>query len=252
MNGGPILFKRKAAEFKCSFYALNNQLPNLLKYIDILHIKEAEYCRSLKFDRRKKSYLLGRIASKHAVLELLQIDTCIQSFSIEFGVFHFPVVKYLTNQNIQVSISHCDQIGIAIAFPEKHPLGIDIERICVDKIATIKSSICKNEFKLIESIFLPLPVGGTLIWSIKESLSKVLRTGLTTDFQILEIKSIEKNKSTYISLFKLFIQYKAVSCQIGDYFCTVVMPKNSSCNLDFFWKSLEIIVSKKQLSPENT
>lgn len=120
-----VFLKREDANFKASFCVVNEALSELVKQTSILHPEEKAYYKTLKFDRRKKSYLLGRIAAKQAVFKLLD-NKLINSFSIAFGVFYFPVIKHVENKNIQVSITHCDSIGIALAYSEEHPLGIDV------------------------------------------------------------------------------------------------------------------------------
>lgn len=237
MQKGEILLRRKEKHFKAGFCVINKDYPSLIKELFILHPDEISHYESLKFDRRKASYLLGRVAAKNAISEL--VIEKIQSVLIEFGVFKFPVVKSIKNQNIQVSISHCGNIGVALAFPEEHPLGIDIEKIDKSKVDAVKAVICENEFKLIKSSFLSELIGSTIVWTIKESLSKVLKTGMTMDFKVLEIKSLQKEGTVYISTFKYFTQYKSLSYQVNDHICTIVLPKNTSVNFDVFSNALD-------------
>ena len=244
IHADKVFLKREEANFKAAFCVINEELPELLKQTSILHPEEKTYYESLKYDRRRKSYLLGRIAAKQAVFKLLNNEP-MDSFSVAFGVFYFPVVKYIQNQNIQVSITHCNNIGVALAYPEEHPLGIDVEKIDQENTETMKSLIMVKEYNLISSCALELSIGSTLIWTIKEALSKVLKTGLTLDFKILEIESIEKVGECYISSFMHFSQYKAVSKQIGTHICTVVLPKNTFCNFNVFWEAFEASASKK-------
>ncbi len=238
MYKGEILLKRKDGHFKAGFCIVNKDLPDLIQETSILHPDEHAYYKTLQFDRRKTSYLLGRIAAKNAISELLITKQAVQSISIQSGIFQFPVVKYVQHQNIQVSISHCNNFGAALAFPEEHPLGIDIEKIDEHKIDTMKSVICDEELTLMENHFLPVLIACPIIWTIKESLSKILRTGLTIDFNILEIESIEKVGSMYVSTFRYFSQYKAFSCQIGDHVCSITLPKNTSSDLNHFWNAI--------------
>jgi 4'-phosphopantetheinyl transferase EntD len=179
---------------------------------------------------------LGRIAAKKAISEIAEGQN-IQSIFIDFGIFQFPVVKYCTGQNIQVSISHCDDIGIALAFPEEHPLGTDIERIDTDKIEAIQSQVTAKEVKLIEELNLPFDAGCTIIWTIKEALSKIFRTGMMMDFTLLEISSLEKAGLTYMGTFCYTAQYKAISFHSGNYVCSVVVPKNTTPVLEEFWQA---------------
>jgi 4'-phosphopantetheinyl transferase EntD len=141
-----------------------------------------------------------------------------------------------------VSISHCDNFGVALAFPEEHPLGVDIEKSDMRRTDTMCSLVCAEEAALISNCNLSMSIGCTVIWTIKESLSKIFRTGLTMDVKISEINSLKKVDSIYISTFRHFAQYKAISGCAGDYICSIVMPKNTTPALDHFWDSFTGIV----------
>jgi 4'-phosphopantetheinyl transferase EntD len=236
LDKGKIILKRENRSFHAGFCLLKESLPDLKKSIILLHPDEKGYYDTLKFDNRKASYLLGRIASKAAISELIEGES-MKSISIGFGVFNFPVVQHSVGRNIQVSISHCDNLGVALAFPEEHPLGVDIEKSDTHKIDTMKSQVCAGELELISNCNLPISIGCTVIWTIKESLSKIFRTGLTMDVKISEIESLKKIDSIYISTFRHFGQYKAISRCAGDYICSIVLPKNTTPDLDHFWSS---------------
>lgn len=57
---GKILLKREKKNFLASFCVFNQELPYLLKNISFLHPNEKNYYNTLKYDRRKSSYLLGQ------------------------------------------------------------------------------------------------------------------------------------------------------------------------------------------------
>lgn len=61
-----------------------------------------------------------------------------------------------------------------------------------------------------------LKVAYTLLWNIKESLSKIIKTGLMIDFKILELESIELENGYHVGYFKNFPQYKSVSLIINS------------------------------------
>jgi phosphopantetheinyl transferase len=236
-TSGEIILRRQKQNFSAGFCLIKEELPNLIKNLSLLHSSEKAYYNALQFDKRKASYLLGRLAVKLAISSFIKTKD-VQSFYVDFGIFQFPVVKSSVNHNVQVSISHCDDIGIALAFSEEHPLGIDIERISLDKIEVIKSQISESELDLISGCDLSLPVGGIIIWTMKEALSKIFKTGLTMNWKILEIGSLKNVDSVYISTFSDFIQYKAISRRAGDYICSIVVPANTSPELEDFWNAL--------------
>ncbi|MGB8193223.1 MAG: 4'-phosphopantetheinyl transferase superfamily protein [Chitinophagaceae bacterium] len=247
-TSGEIILKRQKQNFSAGFCLIKEELPNLVKKLSLLHQSEQEYYNTLLFNKRKASYLLGRLAARLAISGFIKTkDT--QSFYVDFGVFQFPVVKSSVNYNIQVSISHCDDIGIALAFPEAHPLGIDIERISPDKIEIIKSQIGNNESDLISNCGLSLPVGGVIIWTVREALSKIFKAGLTMDPKTLEIASLKNVDSVYISSFSYFSQYKAISCHAGNYICSIVVPANTTAELEDFWNALRSMLIEDHPKP---
>ena len=48
-------------------------------------------------------------------------------------------------------------------------------------------------------------------WTLKEALSKILRTGMTTPFDIFSIKELKQEKLGWISSFQNFAQYQGLS-----------------------------------------
>lgn len=238
MDQGKIVLESTHKNFIAGFCLVKAQLADLIRHYFILHTDEIKYYETLVFDRRKASYLSGRIVAKKAISELVSIDN-IQSVFIDFGIFKFPVVKIANHSNIQVSISHCDDLAVALAFSEEHPLGIDVENINPDKLGTMKTMVSEKELALLSACKLSVLIGCTIIWSVKESLSKILKTGLTIDFKLLEIQSIEKSGVNYISTFRYFSQYKAISGQAGLFVCSIALPKNSAAELAGFWQSFQ-------------
>ncbi|MEL7002016.1 MAG: 4'-phosphopantetheinyl transferase superfamily protein [Bacteroidota bacterium] len=203
-----------------------------------MHVKELEHASTLKFDRRKHSYLLGRVSAKMAINELVT-DQSADSIFTEYGIFQFPVVKNVHNSNIQVSISHCDNIGISVAFPEEHPLGIDIEKVEDKIVETLDRQLTEEEKTLLRKNNLFTDYGHTLLWTVKEGLSKIFRTGLMMDFKALEINTVELKDGIYESHYSTCAQYKALSIFADQYVCSMVVPKNTTIDLTTFWGQLK-------------
>lgn len=234
-SSGTIELIRSDSQYSASFSIIKSPLPGLTAYLPFLHEVERNYYDTLKADMRRSSYLLGRLAAKTALSVMTGSDvTQMASFYIDFGVFQFPVVKSFPHQNSQVSISHCQHIGIALAFPEEHPLGIDIEKIDPDKAAALESFSTPKDKEQFAGIGLNTLVGYTLMWTVKESLSKIIRTGLTMDPGILEVKSFERIGDCYISTFTHWPQYKSISFQCGEYICSVTLARKTTPGLDRF------------------
>lgn len=234
-----LILTRQEKDFHAAFCMTRATLPALTADLSMLHPQEKQHYNSLRFDPRRQSYLLGRLTAKKAVSQLAGIDA--GSFYIDQGIFEFPVVKG-TGQNIQASISHCDDIGMALAFPEEHPLGLDIEHISGERADAMKSQISGAEEALLQGCNLPQLTGYTIAWTIKEALTKVLRTGLTMDLRLTEIKLLEKNDRHYVAAFRHFSQYKAMCFYSGDYACSVVLPAKTAACLDEVWDCFTRIV----------
>jgi 4'-phosphopantetheinyl transferase EntD len=191
-----------------------------------LHPKELAYFDSLRFERRQKSFLLGRYCAKQAISAFLQ-EPDMTKFSIHHGVFEQPIVQHSKDKGVQISISHCDHCGGAIAFPEEHPMAIDLEKIDSRKREVIRTQCTNEEYKLIQSLPIPEITQLTLLWTVKESLSKALKCGLMTPFKIFEVKDVESKSDCFFWTFRKFAQYKVISFVIGNMACSIITPKKT-------------------------
>lgn len=211
-------------------YSFFPYMTDYKETIQYLHPQERKYFNSLTFENRIRSYLMGRIVAKQAVAALIG-EKNLTNIIIQSGIYTQPVVVS-SKQNIQVSITHCDDFGAGLAFPEAHPMGIDLEMINCDKRNVLEKQITRSEKELI--IFSPFScvAGLTLLWTAKEALSKVLKTGLMTPFEIFEISKIEFHDDYAICYYKNFAQYKAISFTIHRYMCSVVHPLKTKIQLD--------------------
>lgn len=208
--------------------------------LEKLHPNEKAIYQGYKYKRRKESYLLGRLSAKQAVLGLTGVSSY-KSIWIDRGVFQFPVVKGVTGQNIQVSISHCDIIGFSIAYPEAHPMGVDIERIDSERKETVLSQLTNKEKLLLQHKAKDDIIAFTAIFSIKEALSKILRTGMMLEFKFLEVAEIKIIHQTIACTFTHFGQYKAVAYIKNDYVFSIALPKRTKVQLGKVWQMLDKI-----------
>lgn len=219
--------------FSCS------EEEQLVKTTAFLHQEEWEYYRSLQFERRIKSYLAGRYAAKKAISMYLHEED-LSRIGIERGVFNQPLVVHA--QNAQVSITHSDRLAAAVAFSEKSPMGIDIEQICEGKREVLHNQIRPKELTLIQS--LPYSADGllTLVWTAKEALSKVLKTGLSTPFALFELKQINVKDDFFVSHYENFCQYETVSFMLDSFVCSITYPRGMLLNIEAIKKGLKIPV----------
>ena len=155
-----------------------------------LHLDEMDYLKTLKYERRIGSYLLGRYAAKKAVAALLG-DNQLTKIQIKNGVFDQPLILHDSPQHIHASLTHCDDLAAAIAFPEMLILGIDIEKINNSITRTVEPELTTSEKMFADRLSCSYASFIAIIWTLKESLSKAIKTGLTIPLQLLEVKDIE-------------------------------------------------------------
>ncbi len=220
-------FKAGLCLCDCSKFARYEEI------VAFLHPQEKKYYETLRFEKRIKSYLIGRLTAKKAIACLIRNDN-LATISIQAGIFNQPVVSCPDRQNIQVSISHCDNFGAAIAFLEIHPMAIDVERIINGEHSrAIERESTESEIKLIKRLPFSYVAMLTILWTAKEALSKVLKTGMMTSFKIFEIDRIEINSDYALCFYKNFAQYKTIAFFINDYICSIIYPMKTELNLDF-------------------
>jgi 4'-phosphopantetheinyl transferase EntD len=214
---------------------VQGKLDELFLHLEKLHYKEKKRYDMFIHNRRKTSYLLGRLTAKQALMNLTKVSIS-NSIWIDSGIFGFPVVRCKAIQNKQVSISHSNTMGISIAFEENHPMGIDLEKINANQENAILSQVTDEEKVLLKNINMNTIVGYTAIWSIKESLSKVIKTVMMLDFSLLTVSSIILKNSTFECSFHHFGQYKAIAYINDNYAISITLPRKTKADFNEVWE----------------
>ncbi len=217
-----------------AFLCLSNQTIDFLteQLNDYLHPKEWTIFQALKAPKRIHSYAIGRYCAKLASNFFFN-EQNLAKINISSGVFEHPTIEYPWHENIRVSISHSDQWGGAISFSEKHPMAIDLEVINPDRKSTIASQLTVHELKIIQNLPLESAAAHTLIWTLKEALSKVFFCGLMTPLKVFEVEVVSIENNLFISKFKNFGQYKGYSFLFGSMALSITLPARSSIQSDF-------------------
>ena len=143
-----IILNRENYQSKAYISYVEASLKELQASPNFLSEQESEVFKKFAFPKKQQSYLLGRAASKNALSKISQVID-LQNISIDSGVFEFPVVN---QAGFQVSISHSENSGVAIAYPEQHPMGIDLEFIHPVKAETIQTYLTKQETELVTTL----------------------------------------------------------------------------------------------------
>ncbi|MFD4819112.1 4'-phosphopantetheinyl transferase family protein [Peribacillus butanolivorans] len=200
-----------------------------LEYADeIFNEQEWKYLNLQKGIKRiieaKKSLYCGKLA----IMEFLDIGLSeIKNISLLKGVFGQPVIvnNLYLSINLGISITHTDKTFGILIFDQLHPMGIDIETKTKTDSEFLETYLTECEKKLIKES------GGVLskeiFFSAKESLSKILKTGLTSPLQIYEISKFDIKNNSISLFYENFTQYKSTVELVKDEIRSVTFPVNS-------------------------
>jgi len=240
-----LLLQRSDKQLTASLCVSRLTLESLkVNTLDFLHIKEQTYFTSLQYPKRQHSYLLGRFCAKHAVSNYLQ-NKSLSSTLIENGVFNQPIIYHPLPTDVQISISHTDSIGAALAFPNAHPMGIDLEMINEAHVITIKSQLTFFELQKAAQFSENESMVFTLMWTVKEALSKALKSGFMISFELFEIEEM-KQKEKYVECsFKHFKQFRAFSFPLAETICSLVYPIGTDLHFDI--EALQIQLTMQEV-----
>lgn len=126
-----------------------------------------------------------------------------------------------------VSLSHGGGLGMAVAYSEGHPMGVDVEKVEEGRLEAMRSQMTAGELGMLAG-WRGEPAGlAALVWTAKEALSKVLRTGMTTPMWVYELEGSRWEAGCLVSGYRWFGQYRAVSWESGGLAFSVVGPGRS-------------------------
>lgn len=206
------------------------QSDTTLAGFSALSDSERRLCEGFASESRKASFVAGRVCAKGALGQLMSVSSFAE-IDIQTGVLGQPVVFYIPQCGYQVSISHTKGRAIAIAYSESHPMAVDIEQLRASSEHAIVKYITSEEVVLASSLSEPWIY--LLMWSARESVSKVLRTGLMASglvYQINDVRSV--SPQIYELLFTHLFQYKVLGFVLDDYVITLCLPKHTVGNWD--------------------
>ncbi|MFB6803160.1 4'-phosphopantetheinyl transferase family protein [Peribacillus butanolivorans] len=200
-----------------------------LEYADeIFNEQEWKYLNLQKGIKRiieaKKSLYCGKLA----IMEFLDIGLSeIKNISLLKGVFGQPVIvtNLYLSINLGISITHTDKTFGILIFDQLHPMGIDIETKTKTDSEFLETYLTECEKKLIKESNGVL--SKEIFFSAKESLSKILKTGLTSPLQIYEISKFDIKNNSISLFYENFTQYKSTVELVKDEIRSVTFPVNS-------------------------
>lgn len=229
----PITLTRQDGTFNAVLaWATSDDYPALRDRCDtFLHPRERENFLSLPTERRRQSYLLGRHAAKQALSARAGVEDPAR-LEIVAGIFQQPIVRPGLPEPTGISITHSGRLACAVAFPEQHPMAIDVEDEAPDRSATMASQILPVEFERARSAWSTGAPHAAMIWTAKEALSKALRCGLTTPFSLLAVTNLVQHPDAAGGEFEHFRQYRFQTWQIGPTVMSLVIPRLSSMDIN--------------------
>ena len=147
---------------------------------------------SLRFEKRRRDWRLGRWTAKRALATCLKLPIgvhSLQDVEIRSAPSGAPEV-FLFNQRAAVSLSLSHRAGRALCVVGSSglSLGCDLELVESRDHSFVTDFFTVNEQKLVGSA--PddiLPILVTLLWSAKESALKALNVGLRLDTTSIDI-----------------------------------------------------------------
>ncbi|MHC1683108.1 MAG: 4'-phosphopantetheinyl transferase superfamily protein [Clostridiaceae bacterium] len=220
-----IILKSYNKEFKVhySFCKLVNYLEKIIVN-STLHQDELDYFKTIKYQWRKESFLLGRYTSKKLISDLTG-ENNLKNIIIKNGIFNQPTLIYKKLNNMNISISHCNNFGLAVAYNDQIFIGVDIEKVDINKNEVYEKASTDYEKNLFLDERVSYNLVLSIIWASKESLSKALKLGFTSSLKVFEVKSIIEKEGYYISTYVNFPQYNTISIFIEDYIFSIAFPK---------------------------
>ena len=150
---------------------------------EILTSAEQREYNTLRYDGRRRDWLAGRAAAKHAVarrcgvsIDRLRLDT-VAGAAPSCSLLTHGAWKLLP---VRLSIAHCDGLAIAAASDHATAIGVDVDR---------EGAIAFRErARYLSSRERARPgLDATLAWVLKEAAWKALRLGPELPFASLEL-----------------------------------------------------------------
>lgn len=157
-------------------------------------LSEGERLRvaEMRFPKRRNDYKLGRWTAKRAIGAYLPGTVPRDSLLEIRAAADGAPDPYLNNKPgiFSISISHSNQRSLCAVGPCDLKIGCDLEFIEPRENIFLQDYFTPEELFFVEqNTFCERSLAGTLIWSSKESVLKILREGLRRDTRSVSIQS---------------------------------------------------------------
>lgn len=222
-----LRFRRSDQTIQVSLAGLQ-RMEETISRLEAVDLSLEEWTRAQRYrnENARALWILGRLAAKRALFQL-EPTAVLSSLSVQSAVTGTPYFQGLES-SYEVSITHSKSVALALVSPMRHPVTIDLESIRTERVAAITKMLTDRESQLASETEDPISTL-TLLWTAKEALSKWMRSGMSFDFRVLEVKSW-KQKGNHISgAFSHVYHLKFESWRVGDWWITMVFPNKSEC-----------------------
>jgi len=158
---------------------------------DFLNENEKEHLKGFRFPVKREGFLLGRLAAKRALGELLG-EPDLRKIEIHSGIYGQPLVRHPRAGAVDVSVSHSHGLAVALAFPAEYPMGIDLETVAAVPAATIIGELAASpaEYAWLATGGVDEATACCVLWTAREALGKALKVGLNSPLGILSLAGI--------------------------------------------------------------
>lgn len=176
-------------------------------HFEWLHPLEIAYLETLRFDKRRLDWLLGRWTSKVLLQQVLCPDAPLSEIEIRKGQNREPLV-YLKEElaGCRLSISHSHGKAFCVLSRDNNPVGCDLEKVESRSELFIRDYFTEREHRLFTEKYSQVfgrDAFYTLLWSAKESVMKACLSGLSIpakNIDLQEIKGFNADSWSEISL----------------------------------------------------
>ena len=200
---------------------------------DSLHPREAAEAAAMGSSAAQTHFSFGRFAAK-AALAALRPSLQAHETEVGRGVFGQPVVLSPQAGGLAVSISHCGGLAAALAFPQGHPFGIDVEMIGAVEADAASALVSQREL----APNLPDQEAHARAWSAKECLGKILCCGLAAPASVFEIAGSREGAeprtpgARWGGRFLTHDQYAFFTLRAGDHVFAMAHPARTHVEMD--------------------
>lgn len=147
-------------------------------------------------EKRKKSYLGGRITCKYLFRKLAGGDAAAPANAINtvFEDLPYPHCPFPDGTNpYNCSVSHDNRFAIAVA--SKRKIGVDVEKISDRALKASDRFMDRNEFFIVKNSGLGDAGAAVRVWSIKEAVTKALQINMHQSWKIARVSEVGRNIS---------------------------------------------------------